>query len=67
MKKNESKKLYTLSQMGLQSHYDDAIMFYFNAKFQNPSAWYDLLKRISQVQKLRLAETWYQILYLVFL
>lgn len=67
MKKNESKKLYTLSQMGLQSYYDDAVMLYFNDKFQNPSAWYDLLKQISQVQKMRLAEAWYHVLYLVFL
>lgn len=67
MEKNKSKELHTLSQMGLQSYYQDAIMLYFNGKFQNPSSWYALLKQISRVKKISLVEAWYNILYVLLL
>lgn len=67
MNKNNSKSLYTLNQLGLQSLYQDAITKYFNSKFQNPSAWYGLLKEISQRHEMSLVQAWYDMLYRVFL
>lgn len=67
MSTNNTSKHLTLSQMGLQSLYKDAIKSYFAAKFQCPTGWYGILKEMSQAQKTSLVRTWYDVLYLVFL
>lgn len=67
MATNNTSKHLTLSQMGLQSMYNDAVKSYFAAKSQCPSGWYGILKEMSQAQKTSLVRTWYDVLYLVFL